>query len=142
MNFWNKLKVLKSIFIMFYKKVVFLFGFEGKSFKNKKKSIVLIRVISYIYSKNFLKIFLKLILTIRWDILIKKIIGLHWESSLPVQSAAYLRGRNDDKTSTSTLFAFTYDCTCKVRVRYRILKKSILCFMHFPFTSKNNLLKF
>ena len=32
-----KLKILKSILIMFYEKVVFLFGFEEKSFKNNEK---------------------------------------------------------------------------------------------------------
>ena len=51
-----KLKVLKSILIMFYEKVVFLFGIEEKSFKNKEK-------INFTYTKNFLKIFPKLILT-------------------------------------------------------------------------------
>ena len=52
------------------KNVLFIFGVEEESFKKikkkkKKKTILLIRAISYIYSKEFLKIFLKLILTNR-----------------------------------------------------------------------------
>ena len=71
----------------------FVFGAQEKRFKNiRKKSISLINQsnISYFYSKNFSRIFLKLILTNTTTKSREQIEALHWESLLPVQLAAYL----------------------------------------------------
>ena len=60
------MKILKLILIMFYEKSIIFSGIlvlRKKALKIRKKSISLIRVISQIYSKKFLKILLKLILT-------------------------------------------------------------------------------